>query len=343
MQLIKVNPIEFGIEESKAQQMVSGLLPIVEEREVLAAQYADVIRLELVPETLKAARELRLKIRDNRTKGVEKWHKANKEFYLAGGRFVDAIKNKEIAENIRMEDNLEQIEKHFENIKKQRIADLQKERESLLIPLQVENVGSLNLGNMPTDIWDGFYLGQKIKFEERKEAERLAAEAEVKRIEEEKAERERIKLENERLKAEAEAKEKELQAERERVKKERQAIEDAAELERQKAAAELAKQQESARKEREASEKERARIAAELQAKKDAEAKAERERLAEEDRQRKAAEKAAKAPVKQKLTAWVDGFVMGTPPGMNEDENVKNILNKFEAFKAWAKTQIEQL
>jgi len=341
MNLIKINPNEFGIEEGKAQQMVSGLLPIVEEREVLAAQYADVIRLELVPETLKAARELRLKIRDNRTKGVEKWHKANKEFYLAGGRFVDAIKNKEVAENIRMEDNLEQIEKHFENIEKQRIADLQKERELLLIPLEVENASQLNLGTMPSDIWDGFYLGQQIKFEERKESERLAAEAEAKRIEEEKAERERIRVENERLKAEAEAKELELQAERERVKKEREAIEAAAELERQKAAAALFAQQENARKEREAAEKERARLAAELQAKKDAEAKAERERLAKEEQERKTAEKAAKAPVKQKLTVWVDSFEL--PATDVQNETATSINQKFEAFKSWAKTQIELL
>lgn len=343
MNLIKVNPIEFGIEEEKANQMVSGLMATISEREILSAQYSQVITKELIPATLQEARELRLKIRNNRTQGVEKWHKANKEFYLAGGRFVDAIKNKEIAENIRMEENLEQIEKHFENLEKQRIAELQKERELLLHPFEVQNTTALNLGNMPSDIWDGFYLGQKIKFEERKETERLAAEAEAARIEAEKVERERIRIENEKLKAEAEIKERELQAERARVKAEREAIEAAAELERQKSAAELAKQQEAARKEREAAEKERARLATELQAKKDAEAKAEREKLAEEERQRKEAIKAAKAPVKVKLNNWVDGFVMGTPIGMQDDETVKNILNKFEAFKTWAKTQIEAL
>jgi len=343
MQLIKVNPSEFGIEQDKANQMVSGLKQTIEEREILSAQYSQVIIKELIPETLKEARELRLKIRNNRTQGVEKWHKANKEFYLAGGRFVDAIKNKEIAENLRMEENLEQIEKHFENLEKQRIADLQKERELLLQPFEVANADALQLGTMPDDIWNGFLRGQEISYKEKKETERLAAEAEAARIESERAERERIRIENERLKAEAEAKEKEIQAERERVQKERALIEAAAEAEMAAAAAELAKQQELARKEREAAEKENARLAAELQAKKDAEAKAERERLAEEERQRKEAIKAAKAPVKVKLNNWVDGFVMGAPVGMSEDETVKNILNKFEAFKVWAKTQIEGL
>lgn len=312
MNLIKVSPAEFGIEEEKANQMVSGLVQTISEREILAAQYSQVISKELIPSTLQEARELRLKIRNNRTQGVEKWHKANKEFYLAGGRFVDAIKNKEVAENLRMEENLEQIEKHFENLEKQRVADLQKERELLLTPLGVENANALNLGNMPADIWDGFYLGQKIKFEERKESARLAAEAEAARIESEKVERERFRIENERLKAEAEAKEKELQAERERVKKER-----------------------------EAAEKERARLAAELQAKKDAEAKVERERLADEERQRKEAIKAAKAPIKARLNNWVYSFQL---PSIDvQNESVKNINQKFDAFKIWAKTQIEQL
>ena len=341
MELIKVNPIEFGIEETKASEMVSGLVPIISEREILGQLYAAVIVKELNAETLKEARELRLKIRNNRTQGVEKWHKANKEFYLAGGRFVDAIKNKEVAENLRMEENLEQIEKHFENIEKQRISDLQKERELLLAPYMVENASSLSLGVMPADIWEGFIIGQKVRYEQKQEEIRLAAEAEAARIEAEKVERERIRLENEKLKAEAEAKEKELQAEREKVKKEREAIEAAAERERQKAAAELAKQQEAARKEREAAEKERARLAAELKAKQEAEAKAERERLANIEAEKKAAEKAAKAPVKEKLTIWVNGFNIITAP--TENETSKAITEKFEAFKSWAKTQIELL
>ena len=87
-----VDPKQFGLEESKATQMLQGLTPIFEEREILSEQYRDIITKEIDEQTSKEARELRLKIRDNRTKGIEKWHKANKEFYLRGGQFVDAIK-----------------------------------------------------------------------------------------------------------------------------------------------------------------------------------------------------------------------------------------------------------
>jgi hypothetical protein len=406
MNLVKINPAEFGIEETKAEQMTADLTPIFAERNILATLYADVIVKELNAATIKEARELRLKIRDNRTKGVERWHKANKEFYLAGGRFVDAIKNKEVAENIRMEDALQQIENHFENLEKQRIADLQKEREALLAPYNVENAAALNLGTMPDDIWDGFIIGQKVRFEQKQEEARLAREAEEARIEAERAEREKVRIENERLKAEKEAAEKaqwelsqnlkkqavqfllqngykhsdggfsatdyqhfigenhygffdtekeleqfkssviqqvSLQAERARVAAEKKAADDALADERKKAADALAAERETARIEREAAEKERARLADELKEKQDAEAAKERARVAEDERQRKEAIKAAKAPVKQKLHTWVDGFVMGAPIGMNDHATVVEILNKFSAFKTWAKTQIEQL
>jgi hypothetical protein len=343
MNLVKINPAEFGIEETKAEQMTADLTPIFAERNILAKLYADVIVKELNAGTIKEARELRLKIRDNRTKGVERWHKTNKEFYLAGGRFVDAIKNKEVAENIRMEDALQQIENHFENLEKLRIAELQKEREALLAPYNVENAAALNLGTMPDDIWDGFIIGQQVRFHQKQEEARIAREAESARIEAERVERERVRVENERLRAEAQQKERELAAERARVAAEKKAADDALAAERKKAADALAAQQEAARKEREAAEKERARLAAELKAKQDAEAAKERARLAEEERLRKEAIKAAKAPVKQKLHTWVDGFVMTAPIGMNDHTTVIDIFNKFSAFKTWAKAQIEQL
>ena len=43
----------------------------------------------------------------------------------------------------------------------------------------------------------------------------------------------------------------------------------------------------------------------------------------------------------EKLNIWIDSFVMGPPAGMNEDETVIEIIEKFEAFKKWAKAKIE--
>jgi len=55
---------------------------------------------------------------------------------------------------------------------------------------------------------------------------------------------------------------------------------------------------------------------------------------------REAEEKAAKAPIKKQLSAWVDTFQIGKP--ITENETSKEIEVKFEAFKTWAKQLINK-
>lgn len=329
-QIVKIDPKEFGLEEQKASQMREGLTPILSEREIFSQQYDEVIKMELNDSTLKLARELRIKIRDNRTKGIESWHKVNKEFYLRGGQFVDAIKKVEVFENERMESNLLEIEKHFENLEKQRIADLQNERVALLFPYQVENADTLNLGTMPTSVWDSFLAGSMVSYNAKKEAERLAEEAEQKRLAEELAERERIKKENERLKEEAEKAAKELEAERLSAQK-------LLDEQKAKADAELKKQREEAEKAAKIEKEKSDKLAAELKVKQDAELKVQKEKEAAEIE----AKKLAKAPIKKQLSVWVGSFTL--PSSNLDNEKAKLIAEKFEAFKAWALKEIESI
>lgn len=115
------------------------------------------------------------------------------------------------------------------------------------------------------------------------------------------------------------------------------------EAERKKAAEELRKHQEVAAAEKDRQEAEikkqrdeAARLRVKLKSKQDAEAKVEADRIAKE----KAAELAAKAPRKERLTAWVDSFVI---PAFNDDSVASDIIAKFEAFKNWAKGQVEKI
>lgn len=207
-ELVKVDPKEFGLEESKANELTKGLTVILEEREVLIKSYVETIELEITEENLPVFKELRLKIRDNRTKGIEPWHKVNKQFFLTGGRFVDAIKNKEVLANEQMESKLMDVEKYFENIEKERLEALTLKRFEECIPL-VEDHSLIppDLGAMPVSLWDNYIIGLKASFETRKkeekriEDERLAAEKA--KIERQKA----IEAENNRLKKEAKQKE----------------------------------------------------------------------------------------------------------------------------------------
>ena len=327
-----LNPDLFGLNQETAKDMVSGLNVTFEEREVLKKAYIDIIELPINTENLLVFKELRLKIVKNRTQGIEKWHKTNKEFYLSGGRFVDAIKNKEILVNQEMEEKLLEAEKFFENQEKERVAKLQSERIEKVSPY-LESVDNLDLTTMDDYVFDAFYEGSKAKFEAKKEAERLESErieneriAEAKRLEEQ-------KLENEKLKKEAEIKEIELAKERAENEAKQKAILDEAD---KKALEEKLKQDAIIKAEQEKT----AKLTAELQAKKEAEIKAENDRIEADKSAKLEADKLAKAPIKKQMLVWVDSFTHGE---VIQNETSKDILLKFEAFKNWAKSEIDKL
>jgi colicin import membrane protein len=202
-ELLVIDPKEFGLEETQATDLTAGLSTILKERQVLIEAYEDVMLLELLPENLATFKELRLNIRDNRTKGIEVWHTTNKAYFLTGGRFVDAKKNMESAVNKRMEDKLMEGEKHFENLKKEADEKLQNERVELLAPY-VEDAEERDLKGMEADVWES-YLDTKKKDHTAIMEARAKAEAELLAKEKAEAEeQERIRLENVKLKEEAE-------------------------------------------------------------------------------------------------------------------------------------------
>lgn len=344
-QIVKIDPKEFGLEESKAADIAAQFKPMLDRMVELEAEFNQVVKLDIEdPKTASAAKALRLKYVKVRT-GTADIHKAQKAFYLAGGRFVDGWKNAQVFASQGIEEKLESIEKHFERKEADRIAKLQSEREAELIPFEVENLQTLNLGQMSDSVWTAFLSGTKSAYEAKKEAE---AKAEQERIAKEKAEqeeRERIRKENEVLRKQAEEKEAALKAERERVEAERRAAEEAA-------AKELAAERERAEAERKALEAEQAaklkaerdereRVEAELRKKQEEEAKAEAERKASEEKARKEAEKLAKAPVKKQLAAWVNSIEL--PKTEISNPTQISIAEKFEAFKSWALQQVEQI
>jgi hypothetical protein len=322
-----INPQEFGIEPSKAAELVSNLPQIKSERDLLSAQYDEVVKMDIEnPQTAAKAKSLRLLIRDNRTKGIEVWHTNAKNFFLRGGQFVDAIKRQECDVNKRMEETLEQIEKHQEHLEAARKEVLRTQRSEQL-ELYSEFVPfGVDLGAMPEEEFTKLLKGAKLQFE-ADQAEKKAAEAA--RIEAERIERVRQEnrialmpyshwIENydaldlaevtaekgaqliadakaakqkeadEKAKAEAEAAElrKQAEAREAEIEKERKAAEAKAKKERDEMQAKLDA-------ERKAREKQEAEIeAARKQAEAEAKAKADSER------------KAKNAPEKEKLVAF---------------------------------------
>ena len=324
--LIKINPQEYGLTETKAQEIEQMFKPMLEKMSELEKEYNDIIKLPITETTCQLAKELRLKYVKVRT-GTAAIHKELKAFYLNGGRFVDGWKNAQLFASQGIEEKLESIEQHFINLERERIAKLESERTELLKPYS--DVMPQGLGLMDEPVFQNYLTGAKVAYEARIEAERKAETDRLAAIEAERIERERIRVENERLKAEAIEREKAAEAERKR----QAAI---LEAERKEAEAKQRAIEEQARKEREAAEAEQRKLRAELEAKEQAErkAKAEQERI---ERERRLAEaKAAKAPIKEKLTVWVN--TLPECPEGNQD-----IAAKFAAFKSWVLAQIEQM
>lgn len=338
-ELILVDPKEFGLEEKKANEMTSGLKSIIEERNSLEEIYNELIKQELNQDTLKQAKALRIKIRDNRTKGIEVWHKSNKAFYLAGGRFVDAVKNKEVVNNDRMEAKLEEIELYFINLEKEAKAKLKVERLTQLEPFEVLGLEHIAVEEMTEEQFASFLSTNKSAFEARKEQERLS---ELARIEaEKKAENERLaKIEADRLeRVRIEEENANLKAEQERLAKEQEAKDKAAKIEADKLAKAAAEQKEIADK-----------LAAELKAKADAEklaAEQERQRIEAEEADKLAKEKAALlAPDKEKVKVFAIDFGKLVFPELSTKEGKEMAVRvnaEIEKLKAFINTEYKKM
>jgi hypothetical protein len=321
----------------KAEQYAAIFAPFMITLKQLSDKAATINHKEPSVLDAKLAREVRLAMAKNRT-ASEKEKDKNNAALLAEGNLIQNLYNVIANTSKLSESDLDAVEKFAENKEKERIAALAIDRALLFEPYGTDLTG-YDLGGMADNVFADLLESQKLLHEKRI-AE--AAKVEADRIAAEKAELERqaaLKAENERLAAEAKAAAEKLEAERkeaarlakiEQDKADALAKENAAKLAaieaenkrvRDKAAAELKASQDAA-----------AKAQAELQAKKAAEAKAESERLDAE-------KKAAKAPVKEKLSVAVNGLDLNLP----ESEITSDIMAKFNGFKTWALQQIQSL
>ena len=261
---------------------------------------------EVTEELTKRARRLRIEIGKVRIE-TEKIRKAEKEQYLRGGKAIDGVSNILKWAITDKEESLKKIESHFEEMEKERLAEVQREREYQLSEF-VPDAHERDLSSMDDDVWAAYIATKKQEHADRLAAERQAEEERVAREKAEAEERERIRLENEQLKQEAAEREKREAAERKareakeaaeaKARRAKEAAEEKARLAAEaKREAELKKEREAhearlakERAERERVEREEAAKRAELEAKLKAKEAAERKAIAEKE----AAEKKAR-------------------------------------------------
>lgn len=312
------------LEESKAVKIQSCFVGVASEAQALVEMYPEFINKEITEELVQVAIEYKKRVAKTRN-SIEKIRKSEKEFYLRGGQFVDAIGKKLITPLQEIEGNLEPIINHFELLEAKRRAELRDKRWTELSQFTDRYQNALD--TMDEEDYQTLLAGAKAI---------RAQEIEKARLEQERLEQERIAREEEQRKIRE-------QAEADRIA-------------RQKAEEEAMKlrlEQERQRKEAEAKQREIDRIAAELEAEKrraeqeKARIEAERLRAIEDakriEAERIAAEKAEAArlaalPLLEKKMVWVDSFQL--PEIDLASPDVEVIKARFESFKKWAKTQL---
>lgn len=342
MELVKINPEDFGLQANEAKVVAAAFEPMLQKMNELEEEFNQVVLMPVEPSTCKVAKELRLKYVKVRTATAE-IHKQAKDYYLKGGRFVDGWKNAQLMASQGKEEKLEAIERFYENLEKERKAKLRIERWEQIQPYLTEE--PFGLGEMNQQVWENLLNGTIANFNAIKEAEKKAEQDRIDAENARLAEEKRLREENERL--EKEAKEKERLAEIERKKQQAEIDKKNAEIEAQRKAqeAELKKQQDEAEKERKrlewiALEEQKKAIEAQklLKEKEEAEKKAKLEA-------EKQAKKLAAAPDKKKIQSYINGldfpkYELSSIEAINIDSDIRA---KFEAFKKWALEQTEKL
>jgi len=314
-----------GLELTEAQSIASNYAPIFQE----VAEQEAILKTLKLGNTEDAAKAKRIRINLGKIcSKADAQKKIDKEKVLVRGRFIDGLFNAANGYGRLTQEIAKEHEDFEENLRKERIAKLQFERSEELAKYGGAEYPSL--GEMTEDVWQNFLAGTKANYQAKIEAE---AKAEADRIEAERLEKERIEaqaIENAKLKAEAEAREKEIAIERKKEEEARKLAEEKAAKERAEIEAKLKAEAEA-----------KAKVEAELAAKLEAERKAESLKIAEQKAREEAEAKAAKAPIKKKVSVWVNSFEL---PSTDVDNPTTNLIKaKFDAFKKWAVEQTENI
>jgi colicin import membrane protein len=207
--IVKINPTEYGLTDETAARIEAQFTPMLARMTELEGEYNAILGLNIEdPNTAKLAKDLRLKYVKVRT-GTADIHKVQKAYFLNGGRFVDGWKNAQLFASQGKEESLERIEKHAENLERERLEKLQQLRVALLAEY-VENASELSLSGMEQDVFEAYLSTKKQQYEDRKAAELKAEQDRIAREKAEAEERAAQRLENIRLKEEADKREAEI-------------------------------------------------------------------------------------------------------------------------------------
>jgi hypothetical protein len=205
---------ENGIEQAESDQLLEGFKAFLERVKILKDKaVAIVVKDASEVDKMKEARLVRLELKDIRVK-AENVRKERKEFFLRGGRAVDAVANIVKAAVVPLEEHLDKQEKFVERLEEERKDKVNNERIAALTPY-VTDITMFNLRDMTEGAFDILLKGSRTAWEDQDRANKKDAADRKAKEEADKLENERIRKENEKLKADKEEAERRERTERE--------------------------------------------------------------------------------------------------------------------------------
>lgn len=226
-ELLNIDHKEFELTVEKVEEIKAPFYPLADKFKEFIPDIEEVLSEKNITDSLvKRAKRIKLDIASIRT-STKKVKDTEKSGILKLWNAIQKCHNVLVEVISEKEEKLDAIVKHFENIEKERIDKLQKERQDLLNEYEVENTETLKLWEMDEKVFSAFL--KDAEYEYLRAIEVKKEESEKIRLQEE--ERERLKIENEKLQREADIKEEELRVGREKLQREQDRIND---LEREK-------------------------------------------------------------------------------------------------------------
>lgn len=173
MNLQPIQPTDYGLSTEKAQNISMRFSPKELEFNALIQRYNTILTMDL-DEALNDALALK-KDYIAIEKSINEIHKAEKDFYLNGGRFVDAQKNRFIVHISEHKKKLDEIIKYKELQKKAELKAIADARH-LELNKYMSDSSHIDVSSMSEEVYEAF---KQVKCKEWKDAEELKKSNEI--------------------------------------------------------------------------------------------------------------------------------------------------------------------
>ncbi|MFI5404884.1 MAG: hypothetical protein ACHQ1D_00075 [Nitrososphaerales archaeon] len=188
--LVKIDPKEFGLNQSEGDEISNAFQPILDKMAELEDEFNLIISLPDDSEEAEERATEHLKLYVKIRTSSDLIHESEKSYFLGGGRFCDKWKNLQHDFSAQRESKLREIKDRNKIQEAKRIESLKHQRMIELSAYEVDGT-LIALGNMSEDIWNNYLAGVKMNYYAKLELIRKAEELRIENERLDKVEQER--------------------------------------------------------------------------------------------------------------------------------------------------------